>query len=435
MHGLIRAKLGGSPAMLAATGCFLLATNAYFIAAPLALIGCLALWLSIAHPESANSRAQAFSVGAVLTSLLLVVGWRTRLIELPSFDAVSYVIWMSLGIALILLQIAAIRWAGPGVGIAIVIVSVACVSILGTRVLTDPDSLSGYSDVVLMHRSATQAVLAGVNPYEFAQIADLDPTVYGASVIHGYPYPPMTLAPLVVSEWALGEPRWLLLGSWLTMLTVLGVKALRSQTMLPAVAMLAVFPMFRVTLLTGWTETLTLGLASMALLSLTNRRIGPVVAVAATVASKQYFALLIPLSLAMKHPRRRPLALAVVALLLATFLPYILLGPDHLIQALYRNIAGIAGTNENFSLIGTASALGFSLEIHRAIWFIVVVCSGLVLGRFLRTWSHLIIGSVIVLAIAFMTTAAYANYWLLCAGLTAIGGVAADIESRELVRE
>jgi hypothetical protein len=181
-----------------------------------------------------------------------------------------------------------------------------------------------------------------------------------------------------------------------------------------------------VTLFVGWTELLILGIVTMLVLGSSepgHHQAWRTGALAAMASSKQYMVFLAPLALGVRF-LRLPLSLGALGLTVATLLPYVLNDARATYHALYENLAAIGDRPDSFSISGMLETLGVSTgALPRLPWIAMTLVFGYLIARKIRDLGDFVIGAALVLAFAFLTGLAFVNYWLLCAGLVAVGSL------------
>jgi hypothetical protein len=409
-----------------AVAAFLLTSIGNVTAPVFAAVGMYATFGLLVRTRSSDDRnSVTVSIGLLL--IVVVSGTVAGFPGLPFHDPLATaltVISASLAVALSFswMRGGQARWLYVALGVL-----VACLGVVGTRLIVEAQGREGIADAYAFHESATDHLLAGNNPYQSAQVLSSDPYVPAGTTIVGYSYPPITMTPLVLSSTVFGDSRWVLLICWLGTIAVLGVRAIEiGGHLLPPVLLLGLFPAFRVTLFSGWTELLTLGAASLLVLGRTES--GGLFAwraaiLGALASSKQYMVFLAPVAL-MVRSLRVPFSLSAIGLTMATLSPYLLADPQAVVRALYGNLAGIGNRPDSFSISGMLQTLGVTAgSFPRLPWIAMTLAFGLLIARRVRDLSDFVLGAALVLGFAFLTGVAFVNYWLLCGGLVLVGSI------------
>jgi hypothetical protein len=284
-------------------------------------------------------------------------------------------------------------------------------------------------DVYHAHRQAGRALLDGQNPYTDAvSFTDGNPYAAPGRVVEGYSYAPVVL----ISYGLVGgftDPRLVSVVSWSIFLGWFAWTAFRSRTpesseaSLSLLMLLAFSPLGSEVVFMAWTEPLSLALFLGAALIWRRSALGSGLLLGLALASKQYFVFLAPLLLLHRdqHWQRRSL----VALLTAAGTMLIGLAPDPgaFVQATVGNLAGIDFRPDTQSLPGLAADLGLELLLPNPIWIGVSLMVAFLLARTSRSASGFVLRAGLGLGIAFALGLAFPNYWVLVAGLLALGTV------------
>jgi hypothetical protein len=196
-----------------------------------------------------------------------------------------------------------------------------------------------------------------------------------------------------------------------------------SEASLSLLMLLAFSPLGSEVVFMAWTEPLSLALFLGAALIWRRSALGSGLLLGLALASKQYFVFLAPLLLLHRdqHWQRRSL----VALLTAAGTMLIGLAPDPgaFVQATVGNLAGIDFRPDTQSLPGLAADLGLELLLPNPIWIGVSLMVAFLLARTSRSASGFVLRAGLGLGIAFALGLAFPNYWVLVAGLLALGTV------------
>jgi hypothetical protein len=405
------------------------------LSAPIfAAIGIVSGFYALKQEVHPGDPARAARVGIVIVLGVVLVGFRTLAVQIPLTDNISGAVWGTsalMQIALLLTRI--VRPSTRYVAAASVVVSILATAIIGVRLVNDARDVGLTTDVIEMHDSALEVILKSQNPYEFATADNSDSLAPPGDRIVGYVYPPMAMAPIVASGWIFGDPRWVLLGSWLGFLGMTGWRVAKDHpNLLPIVPILSLFLPLRFTLFAGWTEPITLVLASVVLTK--NIDGSPwlrILGLSAAGASKQHFALAAPLLVYARFTHRTRLIASTLLLGLLTLLPYLDVGARQLWQALVGNLPPNRIRGDSYSFPTALTDLGFDVALlPRPVWLAFVIASGILAGRMVRSIGRLLIGTGLVLAIAYLLGLGFINYWLLVASLCALGAVVVEDETR-----
>ncbi|MEX0946761.1 MAG: hypothetical protein WD064_05295, partial [Acidimicrobiia bacterium] len=378
------------------------------------------------RPKSARMEPSP-AFGPVLLAALVVGGLIVDYQDFPFADPIALTLWLACAAAAVVLPGWAARTGnarGLYVMLWVVLVSSA---VIGARLILAAQDGVGVSDVFAFHEAAAQALLEGENPYEAARVVNSDPNVPLGTITTGYPYPPISMAPMAASSAWFGDSRWILLASWLGMIAVLGARAIASGgAHFQSVLLLSLFPAFRVTLFVGWTELLLMGMASMLVLGTSEPgrlNVWRTAVLAALASSKQYMVFLAPLALVVRS-FRIPLSLSTLGLTAATLIPYLLVDSRSVYHALYENLATIGDRPDSFSISGMLQTLGVATGgLPRLVWIAITLVFGYLIARRIRDVGDFVLGAALVLGFAFLTGVAFVNYWLLCAGLVLVGSL------------
>ena len=414
----------GRPTAAVAISAFLL-TALDNVTAPLfAAIGIIATLLQLRKSPTVDRRRD-LSIGVALLLITTFTALAVGYPSLPFADTTSQNVWIAMFVLLVGLQLLWTRSGRIRIQQVALVLMLFGLAAIGGKLILDSQAFPMHSDVTAFHNSAADELGAGRNPFRYAQTLNADPYVQPGTVITGYPYPPLTMAPLAASAALLGDSRWILLFAWLVSLGILGRLAIgNGGAGFHSVLILGLLPTFRVMLFMGWTEFLTIGLASMLMLLRGRTRLQMSLRAAlfsAFTVSKQYFAFLAPMALSLRVGGG-PMVLGPLTLLVVTILPYMLLDPPALLDAMYGNLAAIGQRPDSFSISGMIASLGIGNgTLSRPIWLALIGLFGLIVGRRLNDLGDLVIGASATLAFAFVTGIAFINYWMLCAALVAIG--------------
>lgn len=323
------------------------------------------------------------------------------------------------------LDTALMRWIGAGLLVAMV----GLVGVIWVGSSERPDI-----DVLNLHVSAAEALASGENPYTEARAPDTGPGALPGDEVVGYPYPPLTMLPYVLSQWLLGDPRWAGVIAVAAALVLVArpwdrLRDRRSGALLAIGVAIALQPALGHVLRHGWTEPLALPLLAGVGLLWRKHPAAAAVLLGLTLGLKQYWIVALPLLVAWSGDfrwKRLGIAGGVAAL---SLLPAFVAGPGPAWQSLVLDLLSLPSRPDSLGLAG----IGWETP------FVVVLA--LVVGA--ATWMGWRGGSAArfqlalaaTLATAFLLgTQAFVNYWLLVAtiAMLAFGGALADASSEHV---
>lgn len=391
------------------------------------------LLVALAASCLAISLRQSDLILGVVTAVALPLAWRRRLVLgpvtilimlvliaiygtlfpriIPTTQPLGSLPWWLGGFQIVLAlgAIVAIRtqkfvrmMALLAVGVGILI---GALTILGT-----PDA---DLDVIRLHVDAARVLTSGGNPYADISVMS-DPTPDREPfLMTGYPYPPVPLVGFAASEIATGDPRWAGLVAHFISLVVPALATLRSRSPLhmTLTVALAANPGLPLVLEAAWTETFTVALLVLCVVTWEGKPVVSALALGAGLASKQYLGLLAPFTLSTRLAgRRRWIALGAIL----TTLPAVL--PDPV--AFYRSAIAFhfqVGQRSNTGTLGAIlHQMGSTWRVPTAFALGVSVLVGIALARRSKTLGELLIAVATVLAVAFALGAqAFPNYFYL----------------------
>ncbi|HEU4749705.1 MAG TPA: hypothetical protein VFT54_01480 [Acidimicrobiia bacterium] len=409
-----------------AVGAFLL-TSLTNVTAP--LFAAVAIYATIGlfnRPTIVREKPSSV-FGAVVLLALVVGGLLVEYPDLPFGDPLALTLWLSCAAVAVAVPIWSARTGDARSLFVLLGVLLVITSFIGARLILSAQDRVDASDVFAFHEAATKALQEGESPYAAARVLNTDPNVAPGTISTGYPYPPISMAPLVVSSALFGDSRWVLLASWVGVIAVLGTRAIASGgALFQSVLLLGLFPGFRITLFVGWTEPLLMGVASLLVLGNSEPgrlQVWRTAVLGALASSKQYMVFLAPLVLVVRS-LRIPLSLSAVGLTAATLIPFLLIDPRSVYHALYENLAVIGDRPDSFSISGMLQTLGLTTGgLPRLLWIAMTLIFGYLIARRIRDLSDFILGTAMVLGFAFLIGVAFVNYWLLCAGLVLVGSI------------
>lgn len=384
----------------------------------IAIVGMGLLLFRPRSPYSLLSHSLAAGI-PLLFGFLWLTAERTPFPGEPSwFHWLGGTLWILLAVPL------AIRGHGLGKQACAAVVSFGLLVATGLGVVLLVSTRDYGIDVTFLHQSATDALLSGSSPYgDAVVVADGAPTAPPGSEIVGYLYPPATLFPFAAGT-IVADPRLTSLISWLLTLGIVGRGSFRSvEPLLPLGAFLglASLPGWPLTLVTSWTEPLTIAAFATALAVWSRTALSSIV-LGFALATKQYLVVLAPILLVWQVDRRLQ-RLAITAVTTIVMLAPILYWDDlrSTLDALVTFHLQTAPRPDGTSLIGLISLFGWSVDLPSWLAVLVPVALAGAIGSQVTKHVDLAVAISGVLAVAFLLgSQAFANYWLLPAGLMAL---------------
>lgn len=382
----------------------------------LAGLGVLALVVSIIG-STASMNLNPLMLSGVL-AVMVVLGGHAHEMARFSERSSSYPTYFGFALATAVVA-AATKWVDLRPMVTALAVFTVFITSLVTIIPDWQPNLS--SDVYRAHFAAGQALAEGKNPYSDAVVFHSgNPFVPEGTVVTGYPYPMPALALYGVTA-IFTDPRLVSLVSWLGIASALAIYAHRNKAhrdlTLGVLVLFAATPVWRMTLFIGWTEPLSLGILLGALAGISRKRRWGWVLLGVALASKQYFVLVAPLLLVYRDDSgKRPgwIALGIAAIL--SVAPAVL-GPRDYVSAIVGNLANIGFRPDTQSINGLIYDLGHDFVIPITVALSTVALVTILIVRssdHTQPWS----AGVLVLALTFLTTSAFPNYWLLVSVLT-----------------
>lgn len=387
----------------------------------LAGLGVSALGLSIFR-SSTSVRMNPLVLGGLL-AVLVVIGSSPHEIARFSERSGSYPIYFVLAIATAGAAIAN-KWVDLRAVVTILAMIAVLVTSLATLIADWQPNLG--SDVYQAHFAAGQALAEGENPYSDAVMFHSgNPFAPEETAVIGYPYPLPSLLTYGATA-TLTDPRLISLLAWIGIASALAIFAHRRKEhrdlTLGVLVLFAAIPGWRMSLFFGWTEPLSLGLLVGAVAGISRRRTWGWVLLGIALASKQYFVLVAPLLLLFRDDSgKRPGMISLATAAILSVAPAVL-GPRDYVHAVVGNVFDIGFRPDTQSLNGLINQLGYDFSIPTMVALSIVALVTILVVRYsdqTRLWS---IG-VLTLAITFLTTSAFPNYWLLVAVLTGLSAV------------
>jgi len=305
---------------------------------------------------------------------------------------------------------------------ALVFHAVASVSILFAAM---PDTAI---DVWFLHREAGEVTLRGDNPWTDLAVPNSAHTT-DSEFITGYPYPPLVLATYgVVGSW-LGEPRLISAASWVATISLLAAVGRRHQAALRLAWILAVQPAWALMLWTGWTEPLSIGLATGAWAAWHRFPRIRVALLGLLLASKQYLATLAALLVRARALNRQQktatLLISAVAVGMA-----VVWGWLAAFDALVGFHARQPPRPDGLTLYGLVASLGGELPIASGVAPLAAVVVAWWLGRTaVDRGTTFAVGAVTLSVFHLLGSQAFANYWFVCLAFIILAMAAAEIDA------
>jgi hypothetical protein len=341
---------------------------------------------------------------------------QTGLIGIPEIATLGYLSWLgppSLVAAAMFVRGRTFGWADPLVAAALV----GAVTAAGVAVMVEHGGGDIGTDVYLAHRAGAAAIADGVNPYSDAvKYPDGSPFSPEGSVFQGYAYPPFTLWAYAVTIWATGDPRWLNVIAWVGVLAFAGrsLYLRRRELMVPVLVVLAALPTWRLMVFTGWTEPLTVALLVAAAAFWRGRTLTSGLLLGLALASKQYMVLLAPMLLFVRDRKSRLRAGVAVGTAIVTLVPYLVADPRSLVASMVVRPLSLGFRPDTQSLTVWVGAYG---PAQTVIGLVALFFVGWLMGRQSPAPGNFLVGVGLSLAVFFLLTMAFANYWFMVAAL------------------
>ncbi len=310
--------------------------------------------------------------------------------------------------------------------------------ILGSAAILIPDwEPVVSSDVYRAHVAAGEALVSGQNPYSDAVVFESgDPNKPEGTLVVGYPYPPPALVSYGLIS-TVTDARVVSLVSWLFVAVALSVialgKGIFSDAGLGALLLICTLPIWRMTLFMAWTEPMVVALIAGSLLAIGKNRKWGWVLLGVALASKQYLVVLAPVALMYRNEKgKRPGWVSLATAAAVTLFPAVF-GVSTYFNAILGNTLGIGFRPDTQSINGVIAAFDGDFLIPFGLALLLVVGCAFWLWRRDIDQEMLLPGGTGLLAILFLTTSAFPNYWVLLAGLaglSAIGVATANQDGR-----
>jgi hypothetical protein len=395
----------------------------------LALVGALGLAAGAVANRSAPLHPLLL---AGLLGVLVIVVANGQEMGRFSVQRGSYSIWFALAFATCMASCFSVWRDTRPLTIVLAISTVIASSLL----VLLPDWLpKESSDVYGAHRAAGEALANGENPYsESVVFVSGDPFRPDDALVFGYPYTPPALATYAVAS-NVTDSRVISVISWIA--TAVGLAVLSrwrnpaGDVTLAVLVLMAVMPIWRMTVFMAWTEPLSVALLGGGLYGICKRRNWGWVLLGLALASKQYFVFAAPLVLLFRDDGgRRPGWLAIGTAGLVTVFPTFL-GAEEYVQSIVGNALDIGFRPDSQSLNGAINALGWNWLIPTVAVVPVVAVALYLVGRSADNRTLMARGALVT-SIALVFTSAFPNYWLF---VSVAAGFAAIILARAVTPE
>jgi hypothetical protein len=275
-------------------------------------------------------------------------------------------------------------------------------------------------DVLDIHRSASEVLGNGENPYVTARASNTSPLAPAGAEFVGYVYPPTTLVAFVLSDWLLGDPRWasvaavgafvvLLVSPW----THLSQPVAGARV---ALALLVVSqPFLGFVINRAWTDLIALPLLLGSGMLWRRHPYASSLLLGLALSTKPYFVLALPLLLLWPDAFRWRRVGVTGGVIAATYLPFFLADPTSIVRTLQLGAAGGPYRPDSLGLAG------LGIEVPTVVSLGVAIGLGIWIGRRAGKPERFFVGLALVLAVAFLTGyQSFINYWFLVAGLVVV---------------
>jgi hypothetical protein len=406
---------------LAATGLFGIAMLVPPLAASLSATGGLVLiWASLTvNPDMALTARSSRLIVTGLAGLCLFLGLERGAIGFPEPAGATVAILVTVVSSMLVLIVVRPLTSGR----LVMVLGVATFVVLSIEVmLTFGGNLYGL-DVYRSHEAAADAIRSGQNPYTDAVVvADGSPNAAPGDVIEGYSYPPVTMVAYVAGDLIAGDPRW---ASVVAIFGVVGVMvALGRGSPGPVASVLVILiavPLHRAIMWSGWTEPLSLALLTGGVV-LWRQKVLSAFLLGLALASKQYLALLVPVlaMVDMRPWRRTAISVGVAAL---TLVPAALADFSSFWFTMVERPLSLGFRPDTRSVSGALAELGFDVAIPSWLMLVAVVLFSVAVARRVRTESDVAAAAAALLAVTFLLSMAFTNYWWLVQWTTAVSVV------------
>jgi uncharacterized membrane protein len=186
---------------------------------------------------------------------------------------------------------------------------------------------------------------------------------------------------------------------------------------------LATLPIWAMVWYAAWTEPLSLLLIGLAAVAWRKRVVVASVLLGLALASKQYLVFLAPLVILHRDEMWLKRLSIAGGTALATVMPFLLLDATGFVSSTIGNLAEIGFRPDTQSIPGLLGAFGVEFTLPAWVWVFVGLLIGALVGIRARSASLFAGHAGLTLGLAFMLGLAFANYWVLVAGLLSIASV------------
>lgn len=383
----------------------------------------------LAHTWGTRAPLRVQGVGLAIVAFLLVLGFAagpggptvtlTSAVIAPLVVGVAVLSWKGN------LDIGALRWLGTGLLVGIVMI----IGVVWVVMEPAPEI-----DVLELHGSGAEAVVAGQNPYTEARAPDTSPIADPGAEVIGYPYPPLTLVAYGGSAILFGDARWASVIA-IALAVVLMTRPWAPSARGVAAALLilglvvVVQPQLGHVITNAWTEPIALPLLIGAGLLWRRNPAMAAVLLGLTFGLKQYWIVALPLLLFWDDDfrwKRFWLAGGVAALSLA---PAFALNPAGAWNAMVVNLIEIPPRPDSIGFAG----IGWDTPL-----WLVLALSGAVafwMGRLGGPAPRFLLGLAATLSTALLFgSQAFVNYWFFVATLALLAlAIAQSMEADDHV--
>lgn len=371
-----------------------------------------------AAPESRNIETRLL-IGVIVFGLLGAIGWApssigpttTALEVLPSLG------WICIAIASYLPR----RAPSRAKLIALATVAIVFTAVVGVVHIRAAEGVG--LDVLVLHKAAAEAIANGQNPYTDAvTVPNGAPTAQPGDVIEGYVYPPITAIAYAAGEWLADEPRYTSLVSWLGFLVVVAFVGVsrRGRSGLLALLLVASIPGWPLVLRAAWTEPFSLVLGGLAFLWWLRPWISGTF-LGMTLGSKQYFAVTAPVLALFRDRTWLTRALVAVGSLIVVVGVGVALGPSAFWDSAVAFHTSTPTRPDSVNLVGLLASFGVEWVPPSYLAIVVGLAASIWASLRAQTRKQFFLAAGFTLAASFMVSSqAFANYWFLVFGLTAL---------------
>jgi hypothetical protein len=356
----------------------------------------------------------------VLTVLVAASALSSGLTRIPPVGGAVFAVWLLVPV-IAAWTVSRGRLIGAAPWLAIF-----AVTGVGLLVMAEHAESAVGIDVYFSHLEAADAIGENKDPYSDA-VTVFDGRV-GAppdAVIEGYSYPPSTMWSYAISVWLTGDPRWLNVVAWLSVLVLIWTASSRADPFFRGglLALLSLAPAWRLVVFTGWTEPLTLVLLALAAWQWRRRPIPAGIAFGLALASKQYMILLIPLlALGWRRIGGRQLIFSGVTATLA-LVPYLLVNAETYLEATVFRFLRSEYREDTLSLPSALAEFGLDPSLPIVLAAVVSAGVALLASRRVDSFGQLMLAATATMGTFFVLSQALTNYWFLLAGMAAIAAI------------